>query len=101
MKAQLRLCLLIVATWPAVAQVPPLLNYQGRVKVGGTPFAGPNGYFKFALVNAHASQTFWRSSADVDNNGEPDAAVTLNISNGLYAVLLGDTTLAGMAAIPP
>ena len=65
----LSFCLLIVATMPAVAQAPPLLHYQGRVNIGGTPFAGPTGYFKFSLVNANASQTFWRNSVDVDGNG--------------------------------
>ena len=33
------------------SQVPQLLNYQGRVTVGGTNFTG-TGLFKFALVNA-------------------------------------------------
>ena len=40
------------------AQVPQLVNYQGRVAVGSTNFNG-NGQFKFALVNAAGNTTFW------------------------------------------
>jgi len=39
---------LLVAT--GLAQVPQLINYQGRVAVGGTNFTG-TGQFKFTLVN--------------------------------------------------
>ena len=45
----LLLCLVFTAHVVA-AQVPGLLNYQGRVAVEGTNFTG-TGQFKFALVN--------------------------------------------------
>ena len=46
-------------------------------------------------------QTYWRNAPDVaPTDGEPDAAVSLNVTNGLYEVLLGDGTLANMASIP-
>ena len=38
------------------ADVPHLLNYQGRVAVSGTNFDG-TGQFKFALVNGGSSTT--------------------------------------------
>lgn len=82
------------------AQVPALVHHQGRVAVGDSFFDGP-GQFKFAFVNADASQTFWRSSPDVNLDGEPDAAVSVTVVRGLYSVLLGDSTLANMAPIPP
>jgi hypothetical protein len=43
----------IAASMPRAsqAQVPNMLNYQGRVSVNGTNFTG-NGYFKFALVSS-------------------------------------------------
>jgi len=70
-----------------IADVPQMINYQGRVTVNGTNFTG-TGQFKFALVNGDASQTFWSNGA---------ATVSVPVTKGLYAVLLGD---AGMDAIP-
>ena len=75
----------------AAAQVPGLLNYQGRVAVSGTNFTG-TGQFKFALVNGAGSATFW-------SNGT--ATVSLPVTKGLYGVLLGDTSVANMAALAP
>jgi len=59
-------------------QVP--INYQGRVTVGGTNFTG-TGQFKFALVNAAGTQTFW-------SNGVSTVAVP--VAKGVYSVMLGD-----------
>ncbi len=171
---------------PATAQVPQLLNYQGRVAVGGLNFDG-TGQFKFALVDggtntsrqataapvvtvgfitsvtvidggagytsaptatvrdikgggsgarlrpevsggavtaitvldagsgytAFASvevsapppnivyQTFWGNAPDTaPADGEPDAAVSLPVTKGLYSVLLGDAAPGNMAALP-
>ena len=79
------------------AQVPGLINYQGRVAVGGVNFDG-SGQFKFALVNADATFTHW--SNDGTFGGEPAAAVTIPVVKGLYSVLLGDTSLTNMQSIP-
>ena len=73
-----------------LAQVPQLLNYQGRVAVAGTNFTG-TGQFQFALVDANGTTTYW-------SNGV--GTVALAVNKGLYAVLLGDTTVVNMAAIP-
>jgi hypothetical protein len=83
-----------------LAQVPSLLHHQGRIVVGDVLFDGP-GRFKFALVNADGSQAWWRNAPDGDADGEPDAAVEIPVNRGLYALLLGDTRLANMAALPP
>ena len=64
----------------ADAQVPQLLNYQGRVQVGTNDFNG-TGQFKFALVNADGSTTYW--SNDGTPFGQPAAAVTLPVAKGL------------------
>jgi hypothetical protein len=177
--------LLATSIWCA-AQVPQLLNYQGRVASGGVNFDG-TGQFKFALVDGGTNtsrpatgtvtvtsgfvtsatvtdggagytnaprvyvrdskfggsgaeitaavaggavtsltvtdpgsgytalayidiggpppnivfQTFWSNAPDTSPaDGEPDAAVSLPVSKGLYAVLLGDTSRANMAALP-
>ena len=87
-------------TLPAAAQVPGLLNYQGRISMGTTAFEG-TGQFKLALVNGDASQTHWRNAADANNDGEPDSSVSVSVSRGLYSLMLGNTTLANMAVLPP
>lgn len=85
------------------AEVPQLLNYQGRVSVDATPFDGV-GQFKFALVNGTGDTAYW--SNDLSLAGElipadiPVAPVSLSVANGLYAVLLGDSSLANMRALP-
>ncbi|MBI5387073.1 MAG: hypothetical protein HZA90_20575 [Verrucomicrobia bacterium] len=82
------------------AQVPQLINYQGRIVTGGTNFHGA-GQFKFALVNSTGLATFWSNDGTSVGGGEPTAAVSLGVSNGLYAVLLGNATLANMTVVPP
>src|SRR3954467_10734222 len=82
------------------AQVPQIINYQGRVLSGSTNFNG-TGQFKFALVNATGTATFWSNDLSSVNGNEPLAAVSIPVSNGLYSVLLGDTTIPNMTnAIP-
>lgn len=83
----------------STAQVPQLINYQGRVVIAGTNFSG-SGQFKFALVNSNAIPTFWSNNGSSVNGSEPGAAVSLTVANGLYSVLLGDATLANMTVIP-
>jgi hypothetical protein len=91
-------CLLIIATsafsaQPTIAQVPQLLNYQGRVTTGGTNFDG-TAQFKFALVNAAGSTNYWSNDGRV--LGQPETSVTLTVTKGLYSVILGDTSVSGM-----
>ncbi len=81
------------------AQVPQIINYQGRVAVGTTNFNG-TGQFKFALVNAAGTTTYWSNDGTSSAGSHPSAAVTLTVTKGLYSVLLGDTALANMTAIP-
>ena len=79
--------------------VPQLLNYQGRVAVGGTNFSG-TGQFRFALVNANGSQTYWSNDGTSSAGSQPTAAVSLTVANGLYSVLLGDASITNMTAVP-
>ena len=81
------------------AQVPPLVNYQGRVAVGSVNFDG-TGQFKFALVNSTGSTTYWSNNGSSVNGSEPTAAVSLPVIKGLYSVLLGDASVPNMTAIP-
>lgn len=82
------------------AQVPQLLNYQGRVVSNNTNFTG-NGQFKFALVNAAGAVTYWSNDGTSVAGSQPAAAVSLPVASGLYAVLLGDTTIPNMTAAIP
>lgn len=97
----LLVAVLVLFSRPALrGAVPQLLNYQGRVTAAGTNYDG-TGLFKFALVNGDGSVTYWRSSADTSPvDGVPDTAVSLPVTKGLYAVLLGDAAVPNMAALP-
>jgi formylglycine-generating enzyme required for sulfatase activity len=83
----------------ALAQVPQLINYQGRVAVNGVNFEGP-GLFRFALVDG-AGANHWLNAPDAaPADGMPDAPVSLTVTKGLYSVLLGDATVEHMAVMP-
>ena len=81
------------------AQVPQLINYQGRITVGSVNFDG-SGQFKFALVNTDGSTTYWSNDGTSIAGSEPTAAVRLTVTKGLYSVLLGDATLPNMTVVP-
>lgn len=83
----------------ASGAVPHLLNHQGRIAVQGLNYNG-TGQFKFALVNAAATTTYWSNDGSSIAGSPPTTAVTLNVTKGLYAVLLGDTTLPNMTSVP-
>jgi N-acetylneuraminic acid mutarotase len=81
------------------AQVPQLISYQGRVGVDGVNFDG-SGQFKFAFVNAAGTTTYWSNDGSSTAGSEPGTAINIPVSKGLYAVLLGDATLAHMSIVP-
>ncbi len=89
-------CLFVGQLWGAV---PALLNHQGRIAVSGVNFEG-SGEFKFALVDADGTTTYWSNDGSSTTGDEPTTAVSLTVTKGLYSVLLGDTTLTNMTAIP-
>ena len=81
------------------AQVPQLINFQGRVVVGSVNFTG-NGQFKFALVNTDGSNTYWSNDGTSTAGSQPTASVILSVNQGLYSLLLGDSSLTNMSAVP-
>jgi len=89
-----------LVTVTAFGQPPQLMSYQGRVAVNGTNFGG-TGLFKFALVSGDGATTYWSNNGTSSNGSEPSAAVSLPVNNGLYSVLLGDTSLANMTSPMP
>lgn len=88
----------LVITLIARAQVPGIINYQGRIVDNGTNFNG-TGLFEFALVNPGGTTNFWSNNGTPI--GQPSAAVSLIVTKGLYSALLGDTTISNMTAAVP
>ena len=66
--------------------VPPVLNYAGQVTVNGEAFDGA-GLFKFALVNADGTITYWSNDATSVGGSEPLASVSVAVNGGLYCLL--------------
>ena len=87
-----------LAALSATAQVPGIISHQGKVTVGGTNYTG-TGLFRFALVNAAGTTTYW--SNDGTSSGEPTAAVSLTVTRSVFSVNLGDTTVANMTQTIP
>ncbi len=82
------------APWKAPSAqggAPTVVSYQGTVMVGTTPYDG-TGYFKFAIVDSGGTY-YWSNDG---TKGEPSQSVELDVSNGFFTVLLGDTSLSGM-----
>ena len=79
----------------AFGGVPPLLNFQGRIVISGVSYNG-TGQFQFALVDNTGTNTFWSNDGTSSGGSEPSAAILLALTNGLYAVVLGDTNVGGM-----
>lgn len=92
------ICLVPLSTLRA--QVPQLLNFQGRITVGTTNFDGA-GQFKFALVNGNGSVTYWSNDGSSTAGSEPSTSVALTVTRGLYSVVLGETAIPHMTAIAP
>src|SRR3984893_17993523 len=90
----------IAGTGTLRAQVPQIINYQGRGVVGTTKFNG-TGQFKFALVNAAGTTTNWSNDGTSAAGSQHTNPVSLTVTNGLYSVLLGDTTIANMTVAIP
>lgn len=80
---------ILLVTPSAWAQVPGLLNHQGRVAVGGRLHDGI-GHFKFALLDGDTSATLWSNDGSSIAGSEPSNALDLNVVKGNYAVLLGN-----------
>ncbi len=73
--------------------VPLMINYQGKIDVGGTMFDG-QGLFKFAIVDSTGTIQYWSN----DGNDPPTSLTPIEVNHGLFTVMLGDTAL--MDTIP-
>lgn len=88
------LLFLIVASLGA--QVPAMINYQGRIVVDGVNFSG-NGQFKFAFVDSSGTTTFWSHDGTSTSGGAPQRHIVVPVTAGLYSVTLGDPAIVNSA----
>ncbi len=98
MKSQLCLFIVVLIGFlltPATGvEVPQRISYQGLIAKGGTNFTG-DAHFKFALVNASGSQTFWSNDGTSVSGSQPSDSVALSVKKGGIGVMLGE----GMAPV--
>jgi len=87
--------IVLLALLPALARaqgsVPTTVSYQGRVTVDGEPFHG-DGLFKFAILDSQGRST-WSNDGTSSDGSEPADFVGLQVEQGLFNVLLGDSSL--------
>ena len=82
------------------AQVPGIIQYQGRLTTDGTNYTGL-GNFKFALIEAVVNgASVWSHDGSSVQGSEPASAVKVPVKDGLFIVGLGDTSLTNMTVIP-
>ncbi len=87
-----------LATSPAIA-VPEALTFHGRITVDAVNYSG-TGHFRFALVNEAGDVTYWSNDGTSVEGSMPEQAVELEVVNGFYQLILGNTDLPNMEAIP-
>ncbi len=91
-------CLLVPAI-NGTAAIPLIVNHQGRISVNDTAFEGI-GAFRFALVDSASGLNLWTNDGSgIGTSQPPVAPVSLVVSEGVYNVGLGNTSVPGMAAL--
>ena len=75
--------------------VPSFISYQGSIWDGGAPYEG-TGYFKFAIVDAAGTTSYWSNDGTSISGAEPTTAVSLLVNNGIFNVYLGESLLPNM-----
>lgn len=83
-----------VSSTPCVAQ-PATVAYQGELRKNGAPFGG-KAEFKFAIVAA--GQTLWSNDGSSANGSEPSGSVDVQVNDGAFSVLLGETPMVPLEA---
>jgi hypothetical protein len=97
------LLLLGVEMSSAQNSIPLMVNYQGIARQNGVLITG-DGYFRFSIIdNGVPQKILW--SNDGSYVGQNAASIPMNnvilqVTNGLYHVNLGDTSITNMVSIP-
>ena len=79
-------------------RAPSYVHYQGRVAIQGSAFSG-TGNFKFAFVDTNSTggpTTLWSHDGSSVGGGPPKSSIPISVSQGLYSIRLGDTTVSNM-----
>jgi len=91
---------IIGAAATAFAQVPGIIQYQGRVTSNGTNFSG-TGQFKFAIIETTITgDSLWSNDGSSVMGSQPTKFAAVPVQDGLFIVGLGDNLLANMMTIP-
>jgi hypothetical protein len=89
------LFVVLLTTPPQVqAQAPGIITYQGRITNNGTNFTG-TGEFRFIIYREGPTTTLWSHDNSSVGGAMPNTAISLPVTNGLFQVGLGDTTVPG------
>ena len=83
----------------AIASREITIGYQGVIESKGQLLDG-TGFFKFALCSLDCNTTYWSNDDSSVNGSEPSGSVSIQIDSGIFNLMLGDTSLTGMAEIP-
>lgn len=80
-------------------------NISGGAVTGITVLTPGSGYSSAPTVTVAPPPpdytTLWSNDGTSVNGSEPSAAVSVNVIQGLFTVLVGNTAMANMTAIPP
>ncbi len=89
---------ILLAVQPAQADIPLIIDYPGYVASNNIAFNG-TGYFRFAFVDSTGTTSYWSNDGTSSGGSEPAAAIEATVTNGVFNVPLGDTTINNMTAI--
>jgi hypothetical protein len=81
----------------SIPNTPTVISYQGYVKVNAIPYHG-TGLFKFVIVDAGGTTSYWSNDGSSTGGGEPDTGIVLTVTDGLFSVLLGNSPEAPLTA---
>ncbi len=94
---QITVFIVMIAGLSALAQPPGLIDYQGRIAIGDTPYDGV-GYFKLAISDDGNTNVWTHNGTNVGISVAPSGCLTNAVTAGIFSLMLGDTTL-GMTAL--
>lgn len=82
-------------------EIPSKINYQGYIKSNGSPYTG-TGYFKFSIIDSPTSPStnYWTNDGSSPSAGSaPTSAVSTTVTDGVFNIILGNTSLTNMTTI--
>jgi hypothetical protein len=75
-------------------------HVSGITVTNGGANYGPSTSVTIANPPSNLNFTYWSNDGTSANGSQPTNPVSITVSNGLYSVLLGDTSLPSMTAVP-